>query len=248
MKENFIGLLEQLQPIGIIRVCSDFYLRPNAKGFVKSPATPDKTSSMKLYPATNTFCDFANGKTGGDIIRLVSYVKDIDNWTAAQELKAFYGLSDSLGQDKKDIRQKILKEQAAKRHREERKQLFRRALMGRIAVLKAQVDKYRSSIERGQIKPFTDEWRKALNRLQLLNYQLDILCCVPDKQYMRLKPDVTKGIPSDGPEWTLDVLAILAEVDGFVPAKQELQEIKKQYQFELCGRAPGKDRGYGVEW
>lgn len=55
MKENFLIAKDALNKIGIVRVCSDFYIAPKPKGhryFVKSPASVDKHWSMCLYPNT----------------------------------------------------------------------------------------------------------------------------------------------------------------------------------------------------
>lgn len=248
MKENFIELLEQLQPIGIVRVCSDFYMPPNHKYFVKSPATSDKHHSMRLYPATNTFCDFANGRIGGDMIRFVSYVRQVDNWVAAGELKEFYGVADSKELAKDNIRQRIQREQAEQRKKQERKHEFKQSLLGEIDALKALIYKYRLVLLKGQIEPFSDLWTYIINEIQYMNYKLDILCCVPNKEYVRMKPNSILGFPSDRPEWLLDTLEILKNSGAFKATGNEVQELKKQAFFENADREPGKDRGCDIDW
>lgn len=104
MREDFENLKTELNHIGIVRVCTDFYHTPNSRLFAKSPITNDKHWSLKLYPASNSFYDYSGG-AGGDIIRLIAYVRDISNWQALKLLREFYGL-DSRENDG-ETRQKI---------------------------------------------------------------------------------------------------------------------------------------------
>ncbi len=79
-RKDFREEKEELNGIGIMKVPADFYQMPDSKGFVTSLATPDKARSLKLYSASNTFCDFTNGRQGGDIINFISYIRGINNW------------------------------------------------------------------------------------------------------------------------------------------------------------------------
>lgn len=247
-REDFREKIEELNRIGIVKVCTDFHHAPNNKLFVKSPATSDKSWSMKLYPATNTFCDFANGNKGGDIVRLVAYIQNIDNWQALKLLQEYYGLSDSLEQDREEQHRKILRQQEEQRRQQERHKAFQSALFGEIDRLKAQEGIYTALLNKGLYEPFSDAWTATLSDLQRVQYKLDILCAADQSTYRRMKPDVTRGIGSDRPEWLLDVLTILKECGAFQATQAEIREIQEQYAFEICHRSPGKDRGCKLLW
>lgn len=62
MREDFKIGRERLEEIGIRRIVEEHYMTPQRHGtiyFVKSPASPDKTASLAIFPETNRFCDFA---------------------------------------------------------------------------------------------------------------------------------------------------------------------------------------------
>lgn len=246
-KEDFREKKEELNRIGIMRVAADFYQTADNKGFVKSPATPDKTRSLKLYSASNTFCDFANGRQGGDIIAFVAYVKGLNNWESMKLLSDYYSLSGINKRSREDRRRMIQKQEQEERKRAERQQAFHNALFALISDLKTQEGNYKAVLSKAEIKPFSDLWAYIQNELQLVSYKLNILTGADQHTYRRMKPDVTKGIASDLPEWLLDTLGILAEAGVFAPTAAELSEIKAQRDFELR-RKPGADRRCAIEW
>ena len=157
MKLDFITIKQQLP--GIVRVVSDFYAEPKRKGsvyFVKSPATHDKTASLALYPGSNRFTDFANGKIRV-FIAFVAYIKNINQWQALKELQAYYGLTDAREQEKEEARRRIQLQQEQERRREERRQAFYRALWAQIDDLKRWAVIYSTAIEKAvfeQIRVF----------------------------------------------------------------------------------------------
>ena len=61
MREDFREVREELKEIGIRRIVEEHYMTPQRRTiyFVKSPASPDKTASLAIFPETNRFCDFA---------------------------------------------------------------------------------------------------------------------------------------------------------------------------------------------
>lgn len=137
MREDFQTIKEQLP--GICKIASDFYQRPKKRGtcyFIKSPVSHDKTWSLCLYPASNTFCDFAGGNRCGDSISLISYIRGVDNWQALKILRDFYGLTDSKEQDRQEARRKIQLQQEWEKKKLRRKRAFRAALFARIDDLK----------------------------------------------------------------------------------------------------------------
>lgn len=250
MKSDFVLAKEELSQIGIKRVAADFYQEPRRKGgcyFVKSPATHDKTASLAIYPNSNRFCDFANGNLSGDIIGFISYVKGVNNWQALQTLKDFYGLADAREQEKEEARRRIQLQQEQERRKEERRQAFYRALWEQIDDLKRWAVIYSTAIEKAVFEPFSDLWAHCVNELQKTEYRLDILCAADCKAYPRMKA-YHENLPSDRPQWLLDVLAVLAEGGAFTATEEEIKEITVQRDFELTRQPGGAVRRCKVEW
>ena len=245
-REDFKEKIEELNAIGIVRVCTDFYHVPNSRLFVKSPITSDKNWSMKLYPKSNSFCDFANGNKSGDIIGFYSYVSGLNNWESLKQLQAFYGLKAYRQQDAEERRRKIQLQQEQERKKTERKQAFHRALFDEIGVLKEQARKYRVVLKNPEIKPFSDLWTYCMSEAQRAEYHLDVLTAADMGTYRRMKSNPDLGLSSDRPQWLLDVLDILEERGVFHATQEEITEITAQRNFELC-RMPGQDRGYCLE-
>lgn len=246
-KEIFKEKIAKLNEIGIEKICKDFYMEPDSHLFVKSPKTQDRTKSLKLYPLTNSFADFANGRQGGDCIYFISYLKGINNWEAMKLLSDYYGLSGTNEWSRAERRSMILRQQEQEKRKTERQQAFHKALFALIDDLKTQEDKYRLVLEKSKIEPFSDLWAYILNELQIVSYKLDILTGADQRIYRRMKPDVTRGIASDRPQWLLDVLSILQEAGVFTATTAELTEIRAQRDFELR-RKPGADRRCAIEW
>lgn len=243
MKEDFETIKAQLP--GILKIASDFCGRPKKRGtcyFIKSPISHDKTWSLALYPASNTYCDFAGGNRGGDSISLMAHLKGVDNWTALKILKDFYGLSDAREQDKQETRRRILEQQ----EREQRKQDFKTALSARIDDLRRWENIYRLALKNRLYEPFTDEWAHCVNELHKTSYQLDILCASDCDSYRFMKTS-SGSMPSDYWQWLIDALSILAECGVFQATAQELKEIRAQRDYELT-RKPGGGRRCSIEW
>lgn len=242
MKEDFETIKAQLP--GILKIASDFCGRPKKRGtcyFIKSPISHDKTWSLALYPASNTYCDFAGGNRGGDSISLMAHLKGVDNWTALKILKDFYGLSDAREQDKQETRRRILEQQ----EREQRKQDFKTALSAHIDDLRRWENIYRLAIEKAVFEPFSDMWCYIMEELQRTERKLDILCVADQQEYRLMK--YSDRAPSDYPQWLLDVLPILAERGAFQVTQNELAEIRAQRNYELT-RKPGGGRRCSIEW
>lgn len=245
-KEDFRMKNQELsEKIGIIRIVTDFYMEPDSRLFVKSPKTADKTRSLKLYPNTGRFYDFATS-TSGDAVGFVAYLQGCNQWQALQILSAYYGLSDGK-QGKEEARKRIQRQQAEERKKVARKQAFHNALFGEIDRLKDWLNKYRLALKKGELEPFSDLWVYVMNEIQGVEYRLDILTASDTATYRRMKPSPDLGLSSDRPAWFMDCLAILAEVGAFEATEEEIREITAQRDFELC-REPGCDRRCKIEW
>lgn len=246
-KEDFRTKNQELsEKIGIIRIVTDFYMEPDSRLFVKSPKTADKTRSLKLYPNTGRFYDFATS-TSGDVVGFVAYLQGCNQWQALQILSAYYGLSSDRQRDKEEARKRIQRQQAEERKKAARKQAFHAALFGEIDRLKDKIGKYKATLQKSKTEPFSDLWAYVMNEIQGAEYKLDILTAADMDEYRRMKSNPAQGLPSDRPQWILDCLAILAEVGVFEATEEEIKEITAQRDFELR-RAPGRDRRCCVEW
>lgn len=249
MKEDFEMAREELSSIGILKVVSDFYVRPKRKGscyFVKSPKSADKHESLALYPGNNRFVDFANSGESGDIISFLAYVKGCNQWEALQILRDFYGLSNSREKSQTEVRRRILLQQQEERQREERKRAFRAALSGQIGELRQWAGICGFALEKGLYAPFSELWTYCVRERERAERKLDILCAVDCREYPRLKA-YSENLPSDRFQWLLDVLSLLAECGAFQATAEELKELKEQAAFELR-REPGAERRCKVEW
>lgn len=247
MKEDFQTIKEQLP--GIIKIASDFYQQPKKRGvyyFVKSPISHDKTWSLCLYPASNTFCDFAGGNRCGDSVSLISYIRGVDNWRALKILRDFYGLTDSKEQDRQEARRKIQRQRQQEQEKRQRKRDFKTALSARIDDLKRWEDIYTTALEKRLYKPYGDMWCYIMHELQRTEYRLDILCGTNQSEYRFMKYSSDR-VPSDRPQWLLDALPILTECGAFQPTREEIREITAQRNFELT-RKPGGERRCSIEW
>lgn len=249
-KVDFKEGTEKLNEYGIIKACADFYMEPKRRGsnfFVKSPESSDRTWSCCLYPANNRFCDFANGNKSGDIVGFYAYIKGLNQWKALQELSAYYGLSGGK-HDKEEARRRIQRQQQEERKKADRKREFYNALFSEIEDLKSRLGKYRLVIEKGEIEPLSDLWCYVLDEIQRTEYRLDILTATDMGTYRRLKPNLDLGLSSDRPAWLLDCLSVLQEIGAFYATQGELEEIRAQHRFEMCGRKPGADRRCCISW
>ena len=250
MKSDFTIAKEELNQIGIIKICLDFYIEPQKRGsvfFTKSPSTQDKTFSLALYPNSNKFCDFANGNYGGDVIRFISYIKGINNWQALQELKNFYGLINSKEVNKQEIKRRIQLQKQEECKKLKRRHEFKTSLLSEIDRLKRWENIYKVIMKKQIYAPFTNEWCYCIKEQQQINLQLDILCAVDSRTYTRMKPNPSMGLSSDRPQWLLDILSVLAEHDAFKATEDELKEITAQRDFELT-RKSEIDRRCSIEW
>lgn len=250
MKSDFTLAKEELRRIGIIRVVSDFYSTPKRKGscyFVKSPKTTDKTASLAVYPSTNRYVDYANGNCSGDAIGFVAYIRGCNQWQALNELRDFYGLTNAREQDAQEIRRRIKLQEEQERRRREREQEFCKAFWAHIDDLKCLENIYASAIEKGLYEPLSDLQSYCINELQKVRYKLEILCGIDCESYRRMKSNAEKGLSDDSLQWLLDCLSIMAEGGIFVPTNKELEEIRRQRDFELT-RKPGIDRVCSIKW
>ncbi len=83
-----------LKDLPIVEVAQAFGIEVNRKGgSAWCRLRDERTPSCKLYETTNTWCDFGDGRRGGDTISLVAYVENISNDAAMQRLAERFGIA-----------------------------------------------------------------------------------------------------------------------------------------------------------
>ena len=231
MKSDFTTLKDALkkQSINIRQISNDFYMEPNLHDFVKSPSTPDENFSLKLYEQTDSFYDFAAG-TGGDGIRLLSYVRHISDYEAAELLCDYYRLDIKRQDDDTSRRNRQERERKAL-IRAARNREFHDALFALIGDLKSWSSKCSEALQNPQIEPYSELWCFLIQEIEAAEYKLDILCASPEL-YRRMKSDKQTDMPSDRPKWLSDVLQILRAARRFTPTESEIQQIRQAINHE----------------
>ena len=241
---DFVTLKDALRDrnINIRQICIDLYMQPNQYNFVKSPQG-EKTPSLRLYPKTDSFYDFAAG-TGGDGIRLLSYVRHISDHEAAELLCDYYRLD--IRQQDDDTSRRIRQERERKALiKERRNREFHDALFCLISDLKNRTEKYTEMLQNPQIKPFDSLWCFLIQEIEAAEYKLDILCAADCDTYRRMKPDKQSDMPDDKPRWMMDTLQILKAAGRFAPTAEEMQQIRQAINCE-ARREPHVKSGKGA--
>lgn len=169
MKENFENLKTQVN----IADVATYLLGQSDRGMYRFPG--EHTASLKIYPETNSFYDFGRG-IGGDVVRLWSHVRGVDNWTALKQMSAQYGISPDLNEvDRKNIVEQIRKQE---REQEERKRIDRRAKRlwcRKIDELQEKIKLCDFLLNSSHIFPLSDIWCWAVNDKQIAEYRMDAL-------------------------------------------------------------------------
>lgn len=172
MRENFETVKAQ---IDIKNVACYLMGQPIRGGMYRYPT--ERTPSVKIYEETQTFFDYGRN-LGGDVIRLFSHIKGIDNWRALRELCTIYGISmtDSNESTSEQIKQQ---EMAQKVRRDAEKQRKRRWVK-EVDKLKAEVEKYDALMTSEHIPKTSDVYKWCLEFKQSADHRLDILCGICD--------------------------------------------------------------------
>ena len=113
----------------------------------------ERTASIRIYSATQSFYDFGRG-CGGDVIRLWSHVRGVDSWTALKQIRECFGLNTP---DKAHSRDLIRKQEEARRQQIEAKKQEKKRWRMEVDTLKRM-------------------WCTCQNRLTAARGLLDLLC------------------------------------------------------------------------
>ena len=134
----------------------------------------ERTASIRIYPATQSFYDFGRG-CGGDVIRLWAHIRGVDSWTALKQIRECFGLNTP---DKQHSRDLIRKQEEARRRQQEAKKQKQERWIRQVDKLKAEAELLSGILSSGHCKPLSWLWCVCQNRLTTVNIQLDLLCNV----------------------------------------------------------------------
>ena len=170
MRENFQIVKEKI----CIENVAQHLLGQPVRGMYFFPS--EKTASIKIYPATQSFYDFGRG-VGGDSVRLWSHVRAVDNWQSLREISAVFGISTALNEtDRENVVAKIKAQETAQKEREQEQKCARMQWIEQVDRLKAQEELCNNLLESPHIKPFSEVWCWLVNLRQRASYRLDCLC------------------------------------------------------------------------
>lgn len=165
MRKHFEEVKEVVHIEGVV----NHLLGEPVKGMYCYPG--EKTPSIRIYSETQSFYDFGRG-IGGDAIRLWSHVRQVDNWTALNEIKTLYGISDSP--DKENIRQRIRQQELANKAARKAQKRHAEAWRRQVETCKRRINAL--DIIQQRSEPFSDAWCIAVNQKQMEEYRLNELC------------------------------------------------------------------------
>lgn len=134
----------------------------------------ERTASIRIYPATQSFYDFGRG-CGGDVIRLWSHVRGVDSWTALKQIRECFGLNKP---DKAHSRAMIEQQEEARQRQLEAKKQEKKRWRMEVDTLKAESSFYQAILDSEHCKPLNWTWCTAQNRLTATEGVLDLLCGV----------------------------------------------------------------------
>lgn len=132
----------------------------------------ERTASIRIYPATQSFYDFGRG-CGGDVIRLWAHVRGVDSWTALKQIRECFGLNTP---DKQHSRDLIRKQEEARRQQIEAKKQEKKRWRMEVDTLKSECQLYQAILECEHCKPLSWLWCTCKNRLTTVEGKLDLLC------------------------------------------------------------------------
>lgn len=165
MKEDF----EDIRTRVCIEDVARHLLGEPIKGMFKFPG--ERTPSIKIYLETGSFYDFGRGG-GGDAVKLWAHVRCCDSWTALKEIRVLYGIEDTP--DRENIRSRIKQQEKELEAAEQKKKEQQSAWRNEVDFWKKVSDDFEHLIQKSE--PFSDGWCLSINKKQIAEYRLDLLC------------------------------------------------------------------------
>ena len=174
MHENYKNVNAQVD----IENIATYLLGKPIRGMYRYPN--ERTPSIKVYPGTQSFFDFGRS-IGGDSVKLWSYIRHCDSWTALNEIASLYGISTALNEtDRKNIAGRIKAQETAKREREQAEKCAKKLWVSQVDKLHEELELYDNLLNSPHMPPLSWVWTWCMNGKQLAEYKLDYLCGVLD--------------------------------------------------------------------
>lgn len=174
MKEDFELIRQQ---ISVADVAGFLLGTPSKNGMYCFPG--ERTASIKIYPQTETFCDFGRPYVGkADIFGLWQHITRCSTvWEARNGIIAAFGLEDNRTSENREAVRTKIKAQEKQRQfeRSVQKQIKRHRNMA-IAQRQAQLETIERLLQSEHIDPFCDFRQVLYMRQATLNMELDVLC------------------------------------------------------------------------
>ena len=167
MREDFEQIRQQIS----IETVADYLLQKQGRMYL---FPGERTGSIKLYPASNTFYDFGRA-CGGDCVKLWSHIKGCDSWTALQEIKGMFGLDTPNRANSRDL---IRQQELLRQQQKAAEKTAKRAWVREVDQLKAQCKLDQAVLDSPHCKPLSWQWCIAKNNLTTAAGKLDLLCGV----------------------------------------------------------------------
>ena len=164
-KEDFEIIRQQIS----VETIANYLLQKDGRLY-KFPG--ERTASIRIYPETQSFYDFGRC-TGGDVIRLWSHVRDVDSWTALQQIRETFGLNMP---DRKNSRDLIRQQEQARQKQQQVEKDAKRRWRLQVEALQRECEFYQDILDSGHCEPLSWLWCICRNRLTAAEGQLDLLC------------------------------------------------------------------------
>lgn len=166
-KEDFEIIRQQIN----IETIANFLLQKDGRLY-KYPG--ERTGSIHIYEGSRSFYDFGRC-VGGDVIKLWSYIRGCDNWTALQEIRETFGLDTPNRANSRDL---IRQQELARNQQKAAEKAAKRAWVRQVDQLKAQCKLYQAVLNSPHCEPLSWQWCTAKNNLATAAGKLDLLCNV----------------------------------------------------------------------
>lgn len=169
MSEVFNEIKEALT---MQEVAEHFCFKISRAGFIRNPFREERTPSCKLYD--RSYYDFG-AACGGDLIQFTAAVLGVNNWEACKYLIEAFSLPISLS-DSADRHEEIEQRKKERQQQQAREQRFNDARLKMIGDLHFDMRLWESALENKVFTPYSDQQRRAVERLQMADHCLDVLC------------------------------------------------------------------------
>ena len=164
-REDFDLIRKQIN----IETVADYLMQKQGRMYIYPG---EKTASIRIYAETQSFYDFGRC-TGGDVIRLWSHVRDVDSWTALQQIRETFGLNMP---DRKNSRDLIRQQEQAHKKQIEAEQAEKRRWRLQVEALQGECELYQGILDSGHCEPLSWLWCICQNRLTSASGKVDLLC------------------------------------------------------------------------